>query len=630
MSTATVTASPSTVYLGGSVSITVRNGYGITGSYTLSYGYGRIASGNDYVDSKTFSWSVPTSASNKLVSSVLTYGAASTTISWNQYDSYSSTSMSGSTTVTVRRADVPAFSLDAGKYSIGDTVTFTINGSSSLYTHTITYTCGSQTGTVASFSGSGSKQTRTWTVPTGLELGNVITFTMTTKYSSTTLGSSTQNAQIASPMWVSDSEPDVGDTIQIRTSLEGKWDFSWTYGEETQSIAEGVTETSYDWTIPPAVAMAFPALTNASVTLTGECTPSNSETAETYTVTMKVTVPNVTATQPVVSAVLTPRGEGLDINPDIYYQNIRGVKATVTAASEYSTISRYAMTVESVETIGSGTKPNVLESAAFQQSGDVPVTITVTDARGYRTVLSETVPVVEYFRPAIIPYTGNVRATAERSGDEQTDLYVLFGATCMVVDGSEGAVSLRIGTGEWVSVAGTTSGAWEGSKTIVNALPDITAIYKVYLRVTDGLGMANVFLIEVPSTGTPLHLAEGGRRIGFGGFVNNATADRTHHFWKSVFHVGADVSDSLCGTLDGGAGAWQWTLTRDAIDSFNLFLCEILSADTVTGCFLACRSDNVLEGQYGTETLRMEKATTWGLDSCEITSGSSIRIIALL
>ena len=152
----------------------------------------------------------------------------------------------------------------------------------------------------------------------------------------------------------------------------------------------------------------------------------------------------------------------------------------------------------------------------------------------------------------------------------------------------------------------------------------------MYLSVEDALGVSNVLLVEVPSTGTPLHLAEGGRRIGFGGFVNNATPDRTHHFWRSVFHAGADVSDNLCGTLSGGAGSWQWSQSRDVIDSFNLFLCEVLAGGATAGCFLACRSGNVLMGYYGTEELKMEKDTAWGLTSCTVTGGTSIRVIALL
>lgn len=634
---ATLTASPAVVAPGGSVSIKVENGFGISGSYTLKYyingtgtGYS-IASGSEVVSTKTFSWSVPTASSNALVRAVMASGSVSVTIKWSQYDDYSGISSSGSVSVTVKRAEAPSFITDAAEYSIGDTVTFTINPSSSLYRHKITYTCGSQSGTaVAEFSGTGSGQQRkTFVIPSGLALGNTMVFLLTTEYAGTSIGSSTASVRLASPMWVPDAEPDVGDTVQIRTNLVGTWTFSWSYGEETQTIASGVTAGSYDWTIPAAVAMAFPTYTSATITVKGVYTPA-SGSAETYTQDIHVSVPNVSAARPVVSAELVPAGEAMTINPSVYYQNIRGVKATVTASSDYAEITGFALTLEGVTTVGTGVSANVMQSAAFQQSGQVPVTITVTDSRGYQTQAEYTLEVVPYTRPAIVPHSGDIRAVAERSGDERKDLLVRFGAVCSVVDGAEGSVKLRVDSGAWQTVASTTSGAWEGAQTKVNALPDISAVYKVYLSVEDALGVSNVLLVEVPSTGTPLHLAEGGRRIGFGGFVNNATPDRTHHFWRSVFHAGADVSDNLCGTLSGGAGSWQWSQSRDVIDSFNLFLCEVLTGDTTVGCFLACRSGNVLMGYYGTETLRMEKDTAWGLTSCTVTGGTSIRVIALL
>ena len=624
---ASVTLSKTSAYPGETVKIDVNNGLAMSGSYQLRYGAGdggsgTIASGEDVITKKTFSWTIPYSATNKLAQYVMQNGAAAVTIYWTQYDDYTGQYARGNSSLTVQRVGIPSFQTDKQEYSLGSTVVFTVQPSTNLYRHKITYVCGGKSGTaVPEFSGtSSSAQTQSFILPSDLQMGASIVFTLHTMFGGADIGTSSISAQLSSPLWLSKESCDVGDTVVIHLSLSGAWTLVWEYGGSSHELYSG-EGGEYEWAVPLAVGKAFPSARSGEITVRGTAG------GESYEAKLTVNVPDKAENRPSVSYVLSPAGEQMSVSPSIYYQSIRGVQAEISASSPTSSIYKYELVCEGVASESSSPS---LRSQNFRQSGPVEVIVNVYDQRGYVTSAAETLTVEAYARPYITPHSGDIRPVAERRGSENKDLYCRFGASCTVINGTEGSVKLRIDEGEWQTIAQTASGKWEGAQTFLNALPDITAVYKVYLRAEDALGISNVLLVEVASTGTPLHLAEGGRRIGLGGFVNNATQDRTHHFWKSVFHAGADLSDNLCGKLNGGAGSWEWSQTRDVIDLFNLFLCEVLSGEAVQGCFLACRAGNILTGQQGGETLKLEKSTVWGLSSCTITSGTEIRIIAIL
>lgn len=624
---ASVTLSKTSAYPGDTVKIDVNNGLAMSGSYRLRYGAGAggsgtIASGEDVITKKSFSWTVPYSATNKLAQHVMQNGSAAVTIYWTQYDDYTGQYARGNSSLTVQRVDIPSFQTDKQEYGLGSTVVFTIRPSTSLYRHKITYVCGGKSGTaVPEFSGtSSSAQTQSFILPSDLQMGDSIVFTLHTMFGGTDIGTSSISARLSSPLWLAKGSCDVGDTVVIHLSLSGAWTLVWEYGGSSHELYSGAGG-EYEWVVPLGVGKAFPSARSGEITVRGTAG------GETYEAKLTVNVPDKEENRPSVSYVLSPAGEQMSVSPSIYYQVIRGVQAEISASSPTSSIYKYELICEGVASESSSPS---LRSQNFRQSGPVEVTVNVYDQRGYVTSVTETLTVEAYARPYIVPHSGDIRPVAERRGSESKDLYCRFGASCTVINGTEGSVKLRIDEGEWQTIAPTASGKWEGAQTLLNALPDITAVYKIYLCAEDALGISNVLLVEVSSTGTPLHLAEGGRRIGFGGFVNNATQDRTHHFWKSIFHAGADLSDNLCGKLNGGAGSWEWSQTRDTIDLFNLFLCEVLSGETVQGCFLACRAGNILMGQQGGETLKLEKSAVWGLASCAITSGTEIRIIAIL
>jgi len=123
-----------------------------------------------------------------------------------------SPAVSGSMTLTT----IPrASTLTAANGTLGTAQTLTINRASSSFTHTLTYACGSASGTILSNSPAASTG---WTPPLALAAQNTsgqtvsVTFTLTTKNGSTTVGTSTKTVSMAIPSSV---KPTASATVAV-------------------------------------------------------------------------------------------------------------------------------------------------------------------------------------------------------------------------------------------------------------------------------------------------------------------------------------------------------------------------------------------------------------------------------
>lgn len=140
---------------------------------------------------------------------------------------------SGSASGSVKLTDIPRkSSLTASNGTLGTAQTLGISRADSSFTHTITYTCGSASGTIA------TKTTGTsisWTPPLSLASQNTtgttvsITLTVTTYSGSTSLGSNTKTITCSMPASV---KPSCSITLEDTTG----WDD--TYGAPVQGLSK--------------------------------------------------------------------------------------------------------------------------------------------------------------------------------------------------------------------------------------------------------------------------------------------------------------------------------------------------------------------------------------------------------
>ena len=164
------------------------------------------------------------------------------------------------------------------------------------------------------------------------------------------------------------------------------------------NLATGVG-ASYAWSVPYSLANSISA-TATSATLYIRCITYNGSTAigtsSSKTVTIKI--PNNSTTQPNISSIVV--SEGLTSSPfTIFVQNYSKLKIHINASSKYNTtISSCKTVVDGVtytHTVTSGTIADKITNI-ITKSGDIKVTTTVTDSRGFTFTKNETVNIVAY------------------------------------------------------------------------------------------------------------------------------------------------------------------------------------------------------------------------------------------
>lgn len=138
-----------------------------------------------------------------------------------------SPSVSGSMALTT----IPrASTLTAANGTLGTQQTLTINRASTSFTHTLTYACGSLTGQTSglgSITGSGTTQTCPFTPPVSLAAQNTtgqsvsVTFTLTTKNGSTTVGTSTKTVSMDIPDSVKPTASATVAVVNDNTTVSG-------------------------------------------------------------------------------------------------------------------------------------------------------------------------------------------------------------------------------------------------------------------------------------------------------------------------------------------------------------------------------------------------------------------------
>ena len=123
-----------------------------------------------------------------------------------------------------------------------------------------------------------------------------------------------------------------------------------------------------------------------------------------------LTIPNIDATQPTATLTLTPVSSLATPFNTLYIKGKSKVTANLTGgAGKYgSTIKSYTVSVA-----GKGGTPPYT-SGFLVNPGSVTITGTVTDSRGYSRTYTQTITVVDYSVPQIIPISGESEVIAAR------------------------------------------------------------------------------------------------------------------------------------------------------------------------------------------------------------------------
>lgn len=123
-----------------------------------------------------------------------------------------------------------------------------------------------------------------------------------------------------------------------------------------------------------------------------------------------LSIPNIDATQPTATLTITPETSLASPFNTLYIKGKTKVKATLASgAGKYgATIKTYTVSIGSQ----SGTSP--LTSAYLTTAGEVTITGTVKDSRGFSRTYTQTITVIDHSAPRLLPINGQSSIIAAR------------------------------------------------------------------------------------------------------------------------------------------------------------------------------------------------------------------------
>lgn len=460
---------------------------------------------------------------------------------------------SGSFTVdlpTIPRASQPTVS--SNDIRMGNALTIYTNRASSAFTHTLKCTFGGVTDTIAE----GVSGDYTWTIPDmAARIHNAgsgyATITCITYNGGTHIGTKTCGITIRTP---AATAPQI-DTVTLGEKATvilkpGSTNFtnkvSYTVGGYTEVIAAD-TKQSCAWDVPYLLAGKITAKEGTG-TVTCE-TYNGSYKVGTETASVTFVVPENDTTKPVFEESgfsITPNGTLPTAFAGLYIQGLTGVRAAFTASSTYSSISEYRLSVDGADYTG-----NPAVSNPVTKPGTIPVTGTVTDARGFTRSVKKEVSVYAYTAPYLSDLVCERSKQDGTYADDGTYLHIYAKLVhSPITVGSAykntGGVRYRykVGNGSWIT-GGTIphkgGGVYEA--TLPNIVSDVTQTYVVQVIAYDAIGSTNPYDQPIPTKHVAFHLKEGGKGAAFGKYAEEDGVLESD--FKGKFNNGMDVAGGL-------------------------------------------------------------------------------------
>lgn len=518
---------------------------------------------------------------------------------WISHDVVTSSEQSYSQALsTIYRASKPN-ATDAG---MGENLVIYTNSESSAFTHTLKYTFGGATATIAT----GVGASYTWKVPDlASECNNALTGTVTitciTYNGSSTIGTETCEAILYVPKTstpsLSATSVVMGNSVAVYTN-RGSTNFTHTlefvFAGKTVSTIENVGNSTM---FTPSLDLAYDIPNDPSGKVTVKCTTYNGA-AEigTDSVEFTATVPNNGNTKPTADWTLDPSVRLPSAFSGLYIQGKTGVKATFTASYTYSPIDSYKLTADGRNFFG-----NPATSSVFTRGGNFTITGTVTDKRGFSRSLSEDITVYPYRAPAIEPYEGHSSIICERSkhdgtyADAGTYLHIKCKIKCSPVKVNEDpknfcSLQYRYKTagGDWsvplTLLEESNTSTVDYDEILPNVVSQTDKTYTVQLIVKDTIGTEVQYEFPIATADVTLHLVEGGYGVAVGKY-SEATPN------KKMFEVAGDWSLTLGGNAVADFVVEQGKSNIWAYRKWNSGRCELYGTHT-TSTAISVQSGN--------------------------------------
>lgn len=324
----------------------------------------------------------------------------------------------------------------------------------------------------------------------------------------------------ASVMTLSGTSINPGDSFTATISSASK-DFSHkisvSLGDESKTVSVGAGITQSSITIPVSWANQVTSAKSAtlSVVLT---TYKSSKKIGSKTYSLKLTIPSTADYKPDFSLSVTRVDNGVPSAWKEYVAGISQVKLNISGLN-----LKYGATVSSyTATVGSVSKKSLPATFDLPLSGNITVSVTVKDSRGFSVKKSQTITSCEYSAPSL-----NIKSISRCDKDGN----VLNSGTCLLVKytlaysevNSKNAAALT------VKHSLKSSGVYSGEASVESSPAIIcrgelneTSSYTVAFTVKDGINTEGItYKRDVPCSAIPFNIRKGGKGAAFGCYAEN-------------------------------------------------------------------------------------------------------------
>lgn len=368
-----------------------------------------------------------------------------------------------------------------------------------------------------------------------------------------------------------------------------------------------------------------------------------------------LTIKETEKTKPSVSMNLTLNNGSLPSTfADMYIQGKSRLNIALTAQGKYgASIKSFSAGVDTQAfwstIIGTSTQQSTTYATdVITKSGNVSVSGSATDSRGFTGSTSKQITVMEYSKPLVVPIGDKTAIECHRSDGNgvkvgnstsvwiraKRSYYNLSGKNKCALQWRRKLITeaWNDSTHSWQNlIAKNTTSTDEYNALISGVSFELNTSYSIQIRAIDDVGEYDIKEFEIPTQDVALHLGKGGKNVSVGAYCDYSEDYTFYSEWKAIFDKdvyikGMKVFNHVI--AEGTQDTWKYRKWKDGTAELWTSIRATHANGSVLGGRLAYPF--VLKGTvYGIATLNdaggnsgsalpWNLKLTYGLDLCEV------------
>lgn len=256
------------------------------------------------------------------------------------------------------------------------------------------------------------------------------------------------------------------------------------------------------------------------------------------------------ATIPAESIALSPKSALAAPFSSLYIQRKTKVSIKHTASGRFgASIQQYRAAVDGKTYDGQSAESDYLKTA-----GDLTVTGTATDSRGFSGSSQQTITVLPYASPVVVPRSrlGAIvcgRSLSDGTLDSNGTRLLLRCARQYASVNGNNKCTLRLrykpeggSYSGWVTLLAESDSGDDYDGVVAGVTLPVSTAYTIEVQAADKLGEAGTAQMRIPTAEMTLHLSEGGTSAAFGRYAVEGSEKRLDVAWNAYFEKGLQVS----------------------------------------------------------------------------------------